>query len=190
MPVVAHDEQGVMVNDDAGIVFWPILKVAHTTMDDWLRYVGFRPSFGEGYEDADGMTHVAIVREPFARWVSAVHTMWDAGYAADTGWAEFVAGVEAWNQRTGRPWTCNHNIHFAPQVDRVAKMPDPNLFRLDDLESFRRWLGLDSGDRAFYVKNATTDYCRDVAWSVLSQPTVLAHYTPDVELWHSTTKGN
>lgn len=192
MPVIAHTEQGVLVNESAGLVFWPILKAGHTTFDDWMQYVGFRHSFREGFEDADGMTHVAVVRDPFVRYVSAVYSMWDCGHVADVGWEHYIDGVEAWNQRTGRPWTRNNDMHFAPQHDRVGKMPDPVLFALEDLEPFRAWLeshGLDSGGRPFFAKNVNDPARRRYALDTIGEDIVRSHYAEDVHYESETLGG-
>lgn len=168
------DDVGWKVRDD--LVFWPILKCGHTSMDRWLQRVGF---VGE-YDTQPEGTHFAVLREPYARYLSAVVEMHRAGHGETvTDLLDMVASEP-------EVWTAGGNPHFEPQCARVNRMPHRHLFRLEELGVLADWLeghGLEMPPPEH--KHATDADVLDYARSVIDPDPVYAYYAADLDLWRS-----
>lgn len=190
MSIVVSKNTGVMVHRDQPIVFWPVVKCGHTTLDVWMKSGGFKFQFDSPVESDPAYDHLVVIRDPFLRYISACAQVWREGIAGDLDWDLFVDAVDKMNVRKNGCYTAWGNHHFVPLTVRCANMPPEKriTFDLDDLRPLRAWLA----DRGVFVseqvphKNPTMQGMVDYAVSRFHRGPIERHYQHDFDLWRAS----
>lgn len=182
MPVALVPRRAILIRE---VAYYPILKNAHTSLKQWLSAAGFRTVTFDDEPDVDSFT---VIREPFARYLSALHTMWRGDchewFKALT-WDEFVDRVASMPY----VWTRNDNPHFDPQVRDVERMRRPTLFTMETLGDIRDWLerrGVVLGPLPRLNESTPADIAG--ASTRIDRQSVLDYYAADVALYASLTE--
>jgi hypothetical protein len=179
---------------DARVMYWPILKNGHTSLDRWTIRVGFH-NYGKP-ELPEDATHFFVLRDPFERYISSVQQMFVHDKEKDVDWETYLREVEETNQlltsEGKNVWTSNGDIHFQHQADVMALLSGHvhhsqiKSFKLENVHVMKQWLedeyGLYTDAEVDHKNPGSQD--KDLAREILSQSPIVAHYAADILLWH------
>jgi len=129
-----HRFPTAQIHREVGLVYWPTPRCGCTSTGRWLKSVGFEFTKDPLEKGDSGLSHFAVVRDPYDRYVSGLHLAWDGPRRAGVPWVEFVGEVAAWNQKHQKAWDWFENFHFQPQSESRLGMPNEKLLKLEDVD--------------------------------------------------------
>lgn len=157
-----------MFNQEWGLLYFPILKNAHSALIQYLPKCGFERA-------ADPLPKApafCFIRDPYRRYISSLAQVlrFRRRRHPSAQWGELLDEVTAMLPEV---FTFNRNRHFEPQANTVARMPAAKI--LLPIEGL-------AIPRAF---NVTADADVLEAYRRIDPAPILDFYAADVELRHT-----
>ena len=173
---------GPLVHPPTRRVYWPCLKNAHTSMNKWLvDYKPVSPTCLRQTNQHSGQ-HWAIIRDPYERYLSALHTIWAVKHATAIDWEDYVTHVAHWNSQQPHIHTAGNNNHHAPQ--HTTRHPEALLWPMHHLDQLAHWLNLDPPPHRNPAELEHIEYARQ---RIPEQP-IRRNYETDQNVWDNTIR--
>jgi hypothetical protein len=141
----------VMTNGTLGYIAIP-KNMSSSLLTAFRRDLGWEWSV-VGKFDPEPVTFFGVVRDPVERWISGFTQSFHRGY--NNMLKEVYSNLDPFVED---PW---YDLHQAPQVLFVSGWPSPTLFKMENIDGLRDWLGDHNVVLPELIVKNTRDQTRD-----------------------------